>query len=488
LNRNDITKFFIENNKGLNIKNYMFLLPINVACSVNNLEIVKLILKQNNNITYGGGESEYLPVNIAINNNLFDMLILLIDHIKDYNIIDRYRNTYGHYIADKLIFYVINNFIVEEQKFRTIAFKILQNSDIDLENNDKISVRKLLLQYIKLKEKQKKSNNAIKDIKNLKLLLNNNNTTEEDDYKERNFVLVKSKKHFNTGLFGADIFYKTLYILYLHNKYDDLFIPTQQISDEKIKKMLYLLHMQTINYNTYYSIIISIYYTTIKYLSPILPSNILWHNKELNYINPNLFEIIKKTKKRFILLTISLIVAKDFTHANCIIIDTKKNDIRRFEPYGMDDMGDENELDKFILDNCEKIFDKKFKYYKPSDYIGNIKFQSVSNDGNNNYRKFGDPMGYCLAWCIWYIELKLNNPDIKDVEITKLASENILKYYKKYDNPYLYFIRDYSRILNDEKDKILRKIKINKDELYDVNYKQRNLQKIREYIQEYDFS
>jgi hypothetical protein len=88
---------------------------------------------------------------------------------------------------------------------------------------------------------------------------------------------------------------------------------------------------------------------------------------------------------------------------------------------------------------------------------------------------------------MWYIELKLNNPDIKDIDLTRMASENILKYYKKYDNPYLYFIRDYGRILNDEKDKILRKIKINKDELYDINYKQRNLKKIYEYIQKYYF-
>ena len=494
--RNDIAHVFIENKKGIDIKNYMFLLPINAACSKNNLAIVKHILKQDDNITYGGGDSEYLPVNIAINNNLFDLLNLLIEHIKEYNIIDRYRNIYAHYIADRLIFFVINNLILEERKLRNISFKILENSDIDLENNDKISVRKLLSQYIKLKEKQKKSQKINKDedkkdvfdIKDIKLIVNNIDTsTTEDEYKERHFVLVKSKKHFNSGLFGADIFYKTLYILYLHNKYDDLCIPTQKLSDDKIKKMLYLINMQTINYSAYYNIITSIYYTTLKYLTPILPSNILWHSKDLHYINPDLFDIIKKTKKRFILLTISLIVAKEFTHANCIIIDTKKNDIRRFEPYGLNTMGDENELDELIKNKCEEIFNRKFRYYKPEDYVGNIKFQSVSNDGNNNYRKLGDPMGYCLAWCMWFIELKLNNPDIKDSELTNLASENILKYYKKYDNPYLYFIRDYGRILNDEKDKIFRKIKISKDELYDINYKQTNLYKIHDYIQKYNF-
>ena len=491
-NKNNIAKLFIEKNKGLNNKNYMFLLPINIACTNNNLDLVKLILKHNQDITYGGSENEYLPINIAINNNFFELLHLLNEYIKDYDIIDRNRNTYAHYIADKLIFFIENNLINEEKQLRKISFKILQNSNLDIKNNDKITPRELLLQYIKLKEKNKKKNinkidDDLKDIKYLKMMLNKNESDNYNNRYNKNFTLIKSKKHFNTGLFGADIFYKTFYIMYLHNKYDDLFIPTIKYSEEKIRKLLYLINLQTINYSVYYNIISSIYYITLKYLTPILPSNILWRSKNLYYINPDLFNVIKKTKKRFILLTISLIVGKDYTHANCIIIDNHNNDIRRFEPYGINNMNDEYELDNYILENCEKTFKKRFKYYKPEDYIGTIKFQSISNDTNNDYRKIGDPMGYCLAWCLWYIELKLNNPDIKEKDLTFLASENILKHYKKYDNPYLYFIRDYSRQLNEEKDKLLRKIKINKDELYDINYKHKNLKKIKEYISKYEF-
>ena len=495
INKNDIAKIFIERNKGLTSKNYMFLLPINIACKNNNIDLVKCILKKNPDITYGGGESEYLPINIAINNDLYDLLVLLDEYIKDYNIIDRYRNTYAHYIVDKLIFFVDNNLLQEERILRKIGFKILQNSDIDIENNDKLTTRELLNQYIKIKEKKKKykDNNyneeETKDIKQLKLILNDKDSDTEDIEKNRNFTLIKSKKHFNTGLFGADIFYKTFYLIYLHNKYkSDLFIPSIKYKDDDIKKLLYLINLQTINYNAFYHIISSIYYTTLKYLTPIIPSNILWHSKDLHYIHPELFNIIKKTSKRFVLLTVSLIVGKEFTHANCIIIDTIQNNIRRFEPYGINDMKDEYELDNLIHDNCEKIFKRKFKYYRPEDYIGNIKFQSVSNDSNNNYRKYGDPMGYCLAWCMCYIELKLNNQDIEEKELTYIASENIIKHYKKYDNPYLYFIRDYSRLLSNEKDKLLRKMKINRDELYDINYKQQNLIKIHKYIKNIDFN
>jgi len=485
-NKNEIAKIFIEKNKGLQNKNYMYLLPINIACSNNNVELVKFILKQDSNITYGGGESEYLPVNIAINNNLFDLLTLLIEYIKDYDIIDRYRNTYAHYISDRLIFFVENKLITEEKQLRNISYNILKNSNIDIENIDKITTRRLLSDYIKIK----KNNNMDKDIKDIKLLLKNNDTDDDvnNEYNTRNFILIKSKKHYNSGLFGADIFYKTVYLVYLYNKYKtDLCIPTIKYSNEQKNKLLYLIDLQTINYSAYYNIISNIYYLTLKYITPIVSLNILWHSKKLHYINPDLFDIIKNTKKRFILLTISLIVGKNFTHANCIIIDSQNNDIRRFEPYGVNYMNDEYELDKIIHDNCEKIFNRKFKYYKPEDYCGNIKFQSVSNDSNNNFRKLGDPMGYCLAWCMWYIELKLNNQDIEDKKMIKLASENILQKYKKFDNPYLYFIRDYSRSLNDEKDKILRKIKVNRDELYDINYKQKNLNKIHDYIENIKF-
>ena len=489
-NLNEIAKIFIDKEKGLNNKNNMFLLPLNIACSNNNLELVKSILKKDPNITYGGGESDYLPVNIAINNNLFDLLELLCEYIKDYDIIDKYRNTYAHYIADKLKYFVENNLSNEEHKLRNIGYNILKKSNIDIENIDKITVRQLLLHYIKLKKKYKSNKN--RDITDIKILLENNinkSTDESENELTRNFILVKSKKHFNNGLFGSDIFYKTFYLIYLYKKYSkDISIPAKEYSDDEKDKLLYMINLQRINYNAYYNIISNIYYLTLEYLTPILVCNILWHNKELNYINPNLFDSIKYTKKRFILLTISLIVAKDFTHANCIIIDTINNDIRRFEPYGINYMNDEYELDDIIHKNCEKIFERKFKYYKPEDFIGNIKFQPVSNDADNNYRKMGDPMGYCLAWCIWYVELKLNNQDIEEKKMINLASNNILNKYKKFDNPYLYFIRDYSRTLNVEKDKILQKIKINKSDLYDINYKYDNLNKIHNYVKQIEFN
>jgi hypothetical protein len=138
------------------------------------------------------------------------------------------------------------------------------------------------------------------------------------------------------------------------HKYKDLAIPSIKYSEKKREQLIYEINMQNINYCKAYSIIGLLYYDTLKYLYPILPSNILWATKDLNYINPDVFDIIKDLNQRFILLTISLI-GKKYNHANCIVIDKKNKTIRRFEPYGIDNIIDEKELDDYIF---KKIFIK----------------------------------------------------------------------------------------------------------------------------------
>jgi hypothetical protein len=478
-NKTNCAKLFINHKKGIDIKNdNYFLLPLNVACGKNNLEIVKLLLKNDDNLTYGGVENDYLPINIAINNHLFDLLELLMDYIKDYMTIDKYKNTYAHYIADRLIYLFKNKFFDLERKLRKSALIFIEKSDIDYENNTKITARQLISEYIKIKEKNK--DNDISDVKKIIKRKEIKDKSESDE----EFKLIKSNKHFFTGLFGSAILHKIIYILYLLQKYKDLAIPSIKYSEKKREQLIYEINMQNINYCKAYSIIGLLYYDTLKYLYPILPSNILWANKDLNYINPDVFDIIKDLNQRFILLTISLI-GKKYNHANCIVIDKKNKTIRRFEPYGIDNIIDEKELDDYILTNIEKITQHKYRYYKPSEFLEKIKFQLISNDNLDEYRKVGDPAGYCLAWCIWYVELKLNNPDMEEIEMINQASDKILKYYKKYENPYLYFIRDYARKLNDEKDKILKKMKINKNDIYDVNFKYKNAKKISEYLNNY---
>jgi len=474
----EMAELFIQNNKGLDAKNNMFLLPINVACSNNNINIVKLILDKNSDISYGGLDNEYLPVNISINNDFIDLLNILIKYIKNYNLIDKYKNTYMHYLSDKLNHYVTIKNIELERKLRKIILDFIKNSNIDLMNVYGMTSRTILQNYFKLKQ-NKDVDSIKKEIKKIKKNKKDNNVNSDF-----NFGIMK-QKHYNTGLFNADVLHNMLYCIYINNKYNDINIPHIKYKQKEYNESLYELKMQNINYSPYYKIMYDILGFGRTYLYPLMPSLILWHNKHLHYIDPNLYTYIKNNDKRFLFIKITLIIGEKFTHANCVLIDYKDYSIRRFEPYGISDVNDEYFLDKLLKDKISELLNKKMRYYRPGDYLEHAKFQSVSNDSISLYKKNGDPMGYCLAWCFWYVELKLTNPDLNEEDLIKNAIDNIYKYYKDTENPYIYFIRDYARKLNDEKDKILKKIGIDKMDLYDIEYKISNLKKILDYIIKY---
>ncbi len=484
--KNILSKIFIENNKGIDIKNDKYQLPISMAVSKNNIEITKLLLKKGSDIIYGGLDNEFLPLNIAINNHFLDIAEILINYTKKYDIIDNYKNTPLHYLADNLItYYENNNKDLEKRAIKLIKI-LVEHSDIDFPNNDGLTVRKILESYLKARKDKNKlfDGDTIKLNKSIKSI-------EKKDYNdvESDVDIVKSNKKYNTGLFNTDVFHNIFYVLYLLEKYNNLAIPYQTFIDKKYNSDNHDLIMQSIGYDKFYQMIYDLYSMSLSYLYPTTPWLILWKDRNLHYIHKDLFSIVSKLSKdnkiRFIMIKISLIVSIQFTHANMIMIDLKDNSVRRFEPYGINAVNDEEYLDNYLKENISEALNKKVKYYRPNDYLEITKFQSVSNDNVNEYRKSGDPMGYCLAWCLWYVELKVNNPDIPEIDLINTASKKILKYYKTSNNPYLSFIRDYSRKLNEEKDKVLKSIKININELYDVNYKVNNLKKVLEYLKNY---
>lgn len=478
-NKNILTKYFINNNKGINNKNYLDLLPINMASSKNNIEVVKLLIKKSD-VNYGGVTNDYLPLSIAINNDMIDLGEFLIDYIDNYNIVDKHKNTYLHYISNKIYEYSKNNNKELEKRMFNILKKIINKSDIDFVNNYKTTPRMILENYIKSK-KRKDS-----DTKNL---VDSINSIEDKESDSISIDIIKNTKKFNTGLFNSDMIHSALYTLYLLNKYDNLTIPTQKYDDNKYNIECDDMLLQNIPYDQYYMVIYDIINLSTNYLYPILPSIIIWGNKDLNYIHKDLFNIIKnidkQNNKRFILIKISFVPSYKYTHANIVLIDLHDYSVRRFEPYGINNVVDEYILDELLKDKISKVLDKKIKYYSPSDYLNNIRFQLVSNDGSLYLKKTGDPGGYCLAWCFWYIELKINNTDLEEKDLIEKASKKIEHYYRKTENPYLYFIRDYSRKLSNEKDKIFKKIKINKMNYYDVSYKTSNLNKIFNYMINY---
>ena len=195
-----------------------------------------------------------------------------------------------------------------------------------------------------------------------------------------------------------------------------------------------------------------------------LPHLIIWENKKNYYMNKNLIDFIKNNKnnKRFILIKLSIILFKNTTsrHANYIIVDTKNKIVERFEPYGEIELENSIELNKMIEKNiCIKL---NYKFELSQLYPG---FQIKSDELNLFNRNVGDPSGYCLAWCYVYIETKLMFENENTCKIIENYINDVFK--KDFSsvndtvNKYIYFIRYYSKYLENEKNKILEKNGIN---------------------------
>jgi hypothetical protein len=164
-----------------------------------------------------------------------------------------------------------------------------------------------------------------------------------------------------------------------------------------------------------------------------------------------------------------LITNDGISHANILIYDKKNNILERFEPYGYYIMLDNDALDDKIYKYFKHIYNKNITYVKPKDYLNKIKFQTLSNDMNIDVKKFNDPFGYCLAWTLWYLEMRLLNPETSSQNLVTESYDDIINKYGNKNNALIDFIRDFSCTLDNAKNTfLLKEIKINKNNLYDV--------------------
>src|SRR5690606_10803959 len=137
-------------------------------------------------------------------------------------------------------------------------------------------------------------------------------------------------------------------------------------------------------------------------------------------------------------------------------------------------VSDTTKLDETI----SKIFKKinNVKYFSPNTFMKNYKFQLVGI--KTGKKKWGDPVGFCLAWCYWFIELILQNPDD---EISVLIDEAYDKMKTQYPDIQEY-IRYYANNLDQEKNKFMIEARIEKKNIYDENISEENIIKIIKHI------
>ena len=256
-----------------------------------------------------------------------------------------------------------------------------------------------------------------------------------------NNVNIENYPFSNATIFNSYKKDSQIFIIYLSEKYKNLYIP-------KIDSIIYYKNEND--------------YNIPKYLN--------------NYINQT--RIDKKYKYILIFLTIQY-EYETYSHANLLIYDLSTMCIERFEPYGT---SINNYYSYIIMDEIleeELTWNTGFKYITPSEYMYNNGFQNISDETNKLYEKPGDNGGFCLAWCIWYIETKLKNEHMNSKDL-------IVKLIDKINNSGLLFIeyiRNYSNNLYNKIFKYMREAGIEENKISNKNYTNEDINKLNNYVE-----
>ena len=215
-----------------------------------------------------------------------------------------------------------------------------------------------------------------------------------------------------------------------------------------------------------YSEIYCIYYTNF----------ILWY-KNILHIEQSTKELIitsfKNSKVKNIVIFLSLNY-EHFSHANIIIYSKDTNEIERFDPFGFDPK------DKNIDIKLSSLFKELLpgvKYIAPKDYMNSVGFQKVDvNEKLSSY--IGDPFGYCVAWSIWYADLRLTYPTIQRDKLIKY----LVRHFGEQNLTYRSVIRNYTKKITDIRDKILTVVDVDINAFNNLEFDDEKLKSLLEQI------
>jgi ankyrin repeat protein len=197
----------------------------------------------------------------------------------------------------------------------------------------------------------------------------------------------------------------------------------------------------------------------ICYMSPqLMASSIYWHDADNYYVSPMLIESIKNTLVKFPqtkIITIWLtIVGNTFDHANVLQYDVSRKLVEAFDPH-QDGRPTAPGMDVYL----NKLFSDNFKirYYPAGKITPRNSFQ-VYDEVTRTFKisVLNDPIGFCLAWCTWYTQMRIINYDINPKILSQIALHKISSIP---DQSFTDYIRNYSEMITVGKTNILRELK-----------------------------
>lgn len=467
-----LVKLYIKNGANINALNKDYINAFIVSVGNKYSNITKYLLYSGADPEYNGVNADTSPLMMSMIMKNYDIINTLLKYKVNVNQHNRYLFMPAHIMFNKDLKIPFN--IKEDilKKTDNLQFQDINGNTVLhylFKNDNWLKYKDILLQKkinINIKNKEGIApSKYITQKKDLTLLLKHNSKEDANDIK------ILKYAYSNKSFFSASLVYNIIYTIIILQKYSNLSIPyiNKQSSNNSL----------IINNNNKTSKVV---HNIIKMYHAVAPKLlhyiIVWSDINNYYISDVLGQAIKNNKHRFIFMRLSLVVNTNLNHANVIIYDKKLGTVERFDPYGNVPYIINTGMDKFFESHFKKIIDPNIIYIGPSDYMDNVGFQVISDEGNIQNKKFGDPAGYCLAWTYWYIETRMNN---QNVDIKTLYTKSI----KKINNTKLSFmeyIRNYANFLNLEKDKFFKKAMLNKKYWYSEVHTNENIKKIINHI------
>jgi ankyrin repeat protein len=191
---------------------------------------------------------------------------------------------------------------------------------------------------------------------------------------------------------------------------------------------------------------------------------IIWFDKQLiipTEMNSMLNKYMSNNSIKYIIIPLSIMLY-DKSHHNCLIIDINNKEIERFEPIGFEFPNIQYEPDK-LDDELKNIFNS-FKYISPKEYIPKLGFQSL--DAIQKSFCVGDPRGFCAAWVIWYIDMRMKHYYISRYKLIKILFSAI----NNAELSHRSIIREYSLNITKIRDNMLKQSKLNVNDIVNNTY------------------
>lgn len=443
-NLDDVVLALLKFGADPNITSTTYSTPAILAVEKNSESLLKLLLNSNNSkykykidLNFQGVDGRLNLLMIAAIHGYLNIVKLLLKSGADPNQHNRFRDTPLHTVLQ------IDNVSP------TIISELLWRTDLNKRNIYGKTVLNLLSENHDTSHYNKIVEARMKDVR-----INKNKNT------------IKSKVYSkNYGLFNSDTLSSMIYTMLLLKKHKNLMIPHQPLDEKKLKNDKLQLSMSL--YKTQQSkkitSLINMYTNDFYEIRPYL---IVWLDKDNWFVDRQFDTYVKKCMKdkkiEYVYVKLTLILSDTAVHANVLLIDKKRNSCERFDPYGSIPFPD---LDSTM----SKLFEQFNLCYKsPADYMDGLSFQSFSNDSLVQFKKLGDPAGYCLAWCIWYINERIVNFKTEPKQLVKQFVDTLIASTPNSSNKFIDFIRDYAHKLDEEKNLYLESASISKDSFYDL--------------------